>query len=95
MDNRRWCILSDVYKNCNNWASIHGFPTPGLYKKHLHYLENLVMLGDADEVPFDPSYGKGEIYGGRWFRCNETAAIWRLVPPDFPFRGLWEQVLIS
>ncbi len=33
------------------------------------------------------------IYGGRWFQDIETGAIWRLVQPDPPFRGLWEPVV--
>jgi hypothetical protein len=32
------------------------------------------------------------ISGGRWFEDAETKEIWRLIPPDFPFRGLFEKV---
>jgi hypothetical protein len=44
------------------------------------------------ERAVDPNYGKGMIFGGRWFEDRGTKQIWRLVPPDFLFRGLWEKV---
>lgn len=28
----------------------------------------------------------------KWFRKVDTGEIWRLVEPDFPFRGCWEPV---
>lgn len=71
---------------------IHGFTSPGEYNRFVHYLEGQVASGVAREQPADPLYGKGMIYGGRWFQDIETGAIWRLVPPDTPFRGLWEPV---
>ncbi len=35
------------------------------------------------------------IYGGRWFCCCECGKIWRLIPPDYPFKGLWEPVVAA
>ena len=43
----------------------------------------------------DPNYEKGLIFGGRWFEDRSTNEIRRLVPPDFPFRGLWEKVCLN
>jgi len=74
------------------WEEIHGFATPGEYVRFLGYLDQLVAAFQAVEVPVDQEYGRGEIYGGRWFRDVESGAVWRLVPPDPPFRGLWEPV---
>ena len=51
------------------------------------------MSDAAKELPAEPLYGKGMIYGGRWFRDVETGAVWRLVAPDPPSRGLWEPVV--
>ena len=72
------------------WEEIHGFSSPAEYQQFVFYIESQVSAGYAEEVPADRDYGYGEIYGGRWFRDIETAEIWRLVPPDFPFKGLWE-----
>jgi hypothetical protein len=74
------------------WKEIHGFASPGEYKRFCSYIERQVASGAARERNRDPSYQKGEILGGRWFEDVETKEIWRLVPPDFPFRGLWEKI---
>ena len=65
--------------------------TPG----DVRYIEDQVSAGITRECDVDPRYGKGMIFGGRWFEDIETREIWRLVPPDFPFRGLWEPVIRS
>jgi hypothetical protein len=74
------------------WEEIHGFVSPGEYARFLRYLERQVSAGYVREVPVDPEYGAGEIYGGRWFEDLETRSVGRLIPPDPPFRGLWEAV---
>lgn len=75
------------------WEEIHGFASPGEYKRFVQYIEGQVASGIARELPPDAQYGKSMIYGGRWFQDAQTGAIWRLVAPDPPFRGLWEQVV--
>ncbi|WP_434148013.1 hypothetical protein ACR2R6_11900 [Methylocaldum gracile subsp. desertum] len=74
------------------WEEIHGFASPSEYNRFVQYIEGQVKNGHAVEVDPDPDYGAGEIYGGRWFKDIETGEIWRLIPPDFPFKGLWEAV---
>jgi hypothetical protein len=75
------------------WEEIHGFASPGEYKRFVKYVEGQTASGTARELPVDPLYGVGMIYGGRWFQDVETGAVWRLVAPDPPFRGLWEPVV--
>lgn len=75
------------------WEEIHGFASPGEYTRFVRYIEGQVSAGFVREIESDNDYGRGEIYGGRWFCDVETGEIWRLVPPDFPFRGLWEPVV--
>jgi hypothetical protein len=74
------------------WEEIRGFSSPSEYKKFCAYIERQLAAGVARERVADPSYQKEMIYGGRWFEDVETNEIWRLVPPDFPFKGLWEKV---
>jgi hypothetical protein len=74
------------------WEEIHGFSTPEEYRRFCSYIEGQVALGAAREREFDPAYKKGELVGGRWFEEIETNEIWRLIPPDFPFRGVWERI---
>jgi hypothetical protein len=75
-----------------DWEEIRGFTSPGEYQRFVRYIEGLVSSGYVEEVPVDPAYGPGLIYGGRWFANKNTGQIWRLVEPDFPFKGLWEQI---
>ena len=74
---------------------IHGFNSPGEYARFVKYIEGQVTAGYARELEPDQEYGKGEIFGGRWFEDVESGDIWRLIPPDIPFRGLWEPVEVS
>ena len=77
----------------NVWEEIHGFQTSGEYRRFVRYIEDQISAGYTDEVPVDPEYRRGLLYGGRWFKDVETGEVWRLVPPDPPFRGLWEPVV--
>ncbi len=74
------------------WEEIHGFASPSEYSRFIKYIETQLAKGQAEELTADPSYGAGEIYGGRWFKDIDSGQIWRLVAPDFPFKGLWEPV---
>lgn len=76
----------------SSWYEIDGFSSPGEYERFCAYLRRQVEAGIAVQVPVDSEYGPGEIYGGFWYQNVRTREIWRLVPPDFPFTGLWERV---
>ena len=71
---------------------VRGFASLGEYQRFCHYIEGEVARGAAKERRPADSYHKGLVFGGRWFEDIETEEIWRLVAPDFPFRGLWERV---
>jgi hypothetical protein len=75
-----------------HWEEIHGFTSPGEYDRFVRYIEDQVSMGVAREREVDPRYGKDMIFGGRWFEYIGTQEVWRLVAPDFPFRGLWERL---
>jgi hypothetical protein len=77
------------------WEEIHGFSSLGEYKTFCTYVEGQVTAGVARERVSDPGYKTGEIHGGRWFEDLETKEVWRLVAPDFPFKGLWERVDVN
>lgn len=81
--------------DCGFLEEIHGFETPGEYDKFIVYLKTQIAKGNLERVASDDNYEKGLIYGGEWFRCLVCNEIWRIVPPDFPFRGLWEKVLLG
>jgi hypothetical protein len=71
---------------------IAGFVLPGEYERFVKFIEGQAAAGQVVELAPDPEYNKACVYGGRWFRDIENDETWRLVPPDFPFRGLWERI---
>lgn len=71
---------------------IRGFHGVSEYEAFVKFIRDHVAAGNLREVESDPTYGAGEIYGGRWFVDIASGSTWRLVPPDFPFRGLFEPV---
>lgn len=75
------------------WEEIHGFDSLSEFKRFVIYIEKQVDSGYAEELEVNNQYGKGEIYGGRWFKDCDSGEIWRLIEPDFPFRGMWEPVV--
>lgn len=74
------------------WEEIHGFESLGEYNRFYQYIEAQVKAGYVRETEPDPDYDYGEIYGGRWFEDIDSGEVWRLIEPDFPFKGLWEPV---
>ncbi|MCL5264642.1 MAG: hypothetical protein M1343_05535 [Chloroflexi bacterium] len=79
-------------KNDFFWEEIHAFGSLKEYKAFVKYLEGLVAGGSVEEIPADPNYGPGLLFGGRWFRHKRTGAIWRLLQAEFRFPGRWEPV---
>lgn len=77
----------------SDWQVIEGFSGPGEFARFRRQLNSQVEDGLARHVPAHPDYGPGEIYGGDWYQLQATGEIWRLVPPDPPFTGLWEPVI--
>lgn len=77
----------------NQWYEIHGFTSPGEFDRFVEYLRTQVRSGVAEVTDANPEYGRGEIFGGSWYRHVASGEVWRLVPPDPPFSGLWERVL--
>jgi len=73
---------------------IDSFESESEYEKFLKYIEELLALGTIEEIASGPNYyeGFGEISGARWFMHKKSGNVWRLVPPDYPFRGLWKPV---
>jgi hypothetical protein len=76
--------------NCN-WEEIHGFSSKSEYDRFQVWLDSQIAEGMVASVPVTAP-GKGLIFGlsERWFQCLGTGQIWRLVAPEFPFKGLWE-----
>ena len=80
--------------NKSSLEEIAGFSSPGEYIRFNKFIDELLAIGEIEEIDIDKDYHSGMVYGGRWFREVGNSNIWRLVPPDFPYRGVWERVII-
>jgi hypothetical protein len=74
------------------WESIDGFRSEIEFRRAEEWLVAQLSLGEAEEVPVKASYGDVGVLGERWFRRSSDRLIWRLVPPDPPFAGVFEPV---
>lgn len=77
------------------WDQIHGFGSLKEYERFVEHIEQQMAEGLVKEIAANPSYGKGFLFGGRWFENANSKEIWRLLAPDFPFKGLWEPVSVN
>ena len=76
-----------------NWEAIHGFDTPGEYRKFCVWLDLQVVAGMVENILVGDS--TKEVPSGsdeKWFKCKESGEVWRLVAPEAPFRGFWAEV---
>ena len=74
------------------WEEIDSFVLPSEFERFVQYIEGQVKAGYAKEIDPYRDYAPGELYGSRWFEDVDSGEVWRLVPPDFPFKGTWEPV---
>ena len=74
---------------CSNLRINGGFKDIGEYLRYHRLILDTDFL--QEEQPLDKLYeaGTGE---ERWFRCQKCNGEWRLIAPDFPFRGLWAPI---
>jgi hypothetical protein len=82
-----------VINKCN-WEAIHGFVSPGEFQRFCAWIENQVQSELAVEVEVN----QNQLYFGneqKWFKCKSSGEIWRLVAPEFPFRGLWAAIDVA
>jgi hypothetical protein len=81
MDNHLKCIC-DVFERINGFYSIYEF------EKFQDYINGLIKDGELIEIPVKEKYFE---FKEQWFQCTKYKHIWRLVYPDFPFKGLWKK----
>jgi len=70
------------------WQEIHGFGSPTEYQAFERWLEEQVKEGQAEELPVLVPYGM-PYSSERWVRRSGTSTTWRLIGPDYPFRGIF------
>ena len=81
-----------MVENACPWEEISSFDSRSEFEAFRTYLEKQIHENVVVEVEGNPDYQRDMVYGGRWFKYLPTGEIWRLVDPDFPYRGAWEPV---
>lgn len=75
---------------------IKGFESQNEYERFLKYLSDRLAEGELKEVEpkeYFHGYNPWGMNRDRWFKDRSSEDIWRLVPPDFPFKGFFEKVV--
>jgi hypothetical protein len=74
------------------WELIDDFRSLGEFRKFVSWMESQVASGVAKEVQVGSHYIDSPSLRERWFVHNESGSTWRIVWPDGPFTGIFEQV---
>ncbi len=81
--------------NAYSWNPISEFHSILDYDSLVAWLQAEISSGNAEEITVDHPYLGFMTFSERWYRQRSNGAIWRLVEPDAPFRGVFCPVLIS
>lgn len=82
--------MASEMNNCP-WSRISDFDGWDEYIRFESWLYEQIADGAAEEVPVLKPYNVGGLKE-KWFRHNPTAQVWRLLSPEPPFAGLFEEV---
>lgn len=73
---------------CVMLEEIDGFHSIWEFERFQRYVEELVKNRDLVEVSVQKKYAG---FPEQWYQCNSCNQIWRLIHPDFPFKGIWDR----
>ena len=75
-----------------NWEAIPSFDTIEEFNRFHRWINNQCEegVGSKFELPAPPA-GKIPVTVEERYKHIASGQVWRLVFPDFPFRGVWER----
>lgn len=73
------------------WDEIHGFSTPGEFSRFRAWIREALAEGALTEIPVGEPYSGSPLFDEHWYRAA-SGAVWRLVAPEPPFRGVFKRV---
>lgn len=85
MDSTLSCICSSLFE-------ISEFESPSEFTRFQKYVKNLLTDEELVETPVENHFDNNSLFEEHWYKCRNCSQVWRLVYPDFPFKGLWKQV---
>ncbi len=56
------------------------------------FIKEIENSADLIETPVEKPYSNVGLIE-RWFKSKSSGRMWRLVEPDFPFKGLWQEIV--
>jgi hypothetical protein len=71
-------------------SEIHGFQSPDHFAEFKRAIEEAVARNELTPVPVRHRYAS-EMLEESWY-LTASGQIWRLVSPDYPFKGVFERV---
>jgi hypothetical protein len=72
---------------------IEEFKSVSELDRFREYISDRVKEGELSEItPEEHYFGRNHFSKDRWFRKADTDEVWRLVHPDFPFKGFFKKV---
>jgi hypothetical protein len=77
---------SEIKCNCDILEEIKGFQSIYEFERFQKYIANLIEEGELLDISVQKYYAG---FPEELFRCKTCDTIWRLIHPDFPFKGLW------
>jgi hypothetical protein len=74
------------------WEMIDGFQSRLEFDRFADWMNEQVTNGGAVEAQVVAPYLEATAFTEKWFKHTPSGYVWRLVWPDGPFTGLFEQV---
>lgn len=76
----------------DSWTEIENFKSILNFENFVSWIEDQIKNNHCKEITVRSHYGNSPVLEERWFERIEDGKIWRLVRPDAPFGGVFEEV---
>ena len=74
------------------WEPIDDFCSRGEFERFENWIGKQVASGEAIEVAVTKPYLDAPAFTEKWYCHAASGDVWRLVWPDGPFTGVFEEV---
>ena len=75
-----------------DWEKINDFTSYFEFDRFVCWMNLQIEDGLAKEIAVKEFYNNTPLFQEKWYLHVQTGQIWRLVWPDSPFTGIFEQV---